>query len=33
MHSELQLIFTQLPVDCIILDTESTGLPDEALAL
>ena len=29
MHSELLWIFTQLPDDYIVLDTETTGLPDE----
>ena len=29
MCSELPWIFTQLPDDCIVLDTETTGLPDE----
>ena len=29
MHNELLWIFTQLPDDYIILDTETTGLPDE----
>jgi len=29
MYKELLWIFTQLPVDYIVLDTETTGLPDE----
>ena len=29
MHQELLWIFTQLPDDYIVLDTETTGLPDE----
>lgn len=29
MHKELLWIFTQLPDDYIVLDTETTGLPDE----
>lgn len=29
MHNELLWIFTQLPDDYIVLDTETTGLPDE----
>ncbi len=29
MYSELLWIFTQLPDDYIVLDTETTGLPDE----
>ena len=29
MHNELLWIFTQLPGDYIVLDTETTGLPDE----
>lgn len=29
MHNELLRIFTQLPDDYIVLDTETTGLPDE----
>lgn len=29
MHDELLWIFTQLPDDYIVLDTETTGLPDE----
>ncbi|KAA1192720.1 3'-5' exonuclease [Pseudohalioglobus sediminis] len=29
MHDELLWIFTQLPNDYIVLDTETTGLPDE----
>ena len=29
MHNELLWIFTQLPEDYIVLDTETTGLPDE----
>ena len=29
MHNELLWIFTQLPDDYIVLDIETTGLPDE----
>jgi len=29
MYKELLWIFTQLPADYIVLDTETTGLPDE----
>ena len=29
MYKELLWIFTQLPDDYIVLDTETTGLPDE----
>ena len=28
MHNELLWIFTQLPDDYIVIDTETTGLPD-----
>lgn len=30
MHNELLWVFTQLPDDYVILDTETTGLPDES---
>ena len=30
MHNELLWIFTQLPDDYIVLDTETTGLPDKS---
>ena len=30
MYNELLWIFTQLPDDYIVLDTETTGLPDES---
>ncbi len=30
MHNELPWIFTQIPDDYIVLDTETTGLPDES---
>ncbi len=29
MYTELLWVFTQLPDDYIVLDTETTGLPDE----